>query len=313
MSETAATTLFILLVLTIFASYLGEIVLALLRWRKPAAAPRGPWRRRWRAAVLVLGSLGACCVAYGLWVEPGWVEVTHVRLPLRRMTRTAAAVRVVQVSDLHVDRAPGLELRVPGLVAAERPDLIVFTGDCVNAPAGRERFLACMRALAQIAPLYAVEGNWDVLALGGPNPLPDSPARVLRGEALEVEVRGTRLVLAGASYGEESTLPSLVAMQRPDLPLLVLNHTPDPILELCELGVDAVLAGHTHGGQVRLPLYGALLTLARHGKRFEMGLYRVKDTWLYVNRGVGMEGGLAPRVRFLARPEITVLDLVPGR
>jgi hypothetical protein len=92
---------------------------------------------------------------------------------------------------------------------------------------------------------------------------------------------------------------------------VLLYHAPDPILEMADAGVDVVLSGHTHGGQVRLPFYGALITLARHGKRFDMGLYRVKETWLYVSRGLGMEGGLAPRVRFLARPEITVIDLVP--
>ena len=60
-----------------------------------------------------------------------------------------------------------------------------------------------------------------------------------------------------------------------------------------------------------LPFYGALITLSRFGKRFEAGLYRVEETRLYVNRGVGMEGGRAPRVRFFARPELTVIDLVP--
>ena len=75
-------------------------------------------------------------------------------------------------------------------------------------------------------------------------------------------------------------------------------------------GVDLQLSGHTHGGQVRLPLYGALLTLSAMGKRFEAGLYRLGEMALYVNRGLGMEGGAAPRVRFLCRPEITVFDLL---
>lgn len=313
MSERAVATLFVLLVLTVLAAYAVEIALALGRLRGGPRPRPGPWRRRWRTAVLVLGTLGSACVAWGLWVEPGWLEVRRLELPLARLPPGASPVRLVQVSDLHVDRRPGLEQEVPALVRAERPDLIVFTGDALNAPEGRERLLDCLAALARIAPLYAVEGNWDVLELGAPNPLPASAARLLRGEAVEVEVRGTRLRLLGSAFGEEALLPALVAAQPRETPLIVLQHTPDPILELAALRVDAVLAGHTHGGQVRLPLYGALLTFARHGKRFDMGLYRVQDTWLYVNRGVGMEGGLAPRVRFLARPEITVLDLVPVR
>jgi len=59
-----------------------------------------------------------------------------------------------------------------------------------------------------------------------------------------------------------------------------------------------------------MPLYGALVTFSRFGKRFEAGLYREKDTMLYVNRGIGMEGGV-PRVRFWSRPELTVIELVP--
>ena len=88
------------------------------------------------------------------------------------------------------------------------------------------------------------------------------------------------------------------------------HHYPDEIYEAAKHGVDLYLAGHTHGGQVALPLYGALVTLSRYGKRFEAGLYHVGETALYVSRGIGMEGGTAPRVRFWARPEIAVIDLV---
>ena len=62
-----------------------------------------------------------------------------------------------------------------------------------------------------------------------------------------------------------------------------------------------------------LPLYGALLTLSKFGKRYEAGLYREGATTLYVNRGIGMEGGPAPRVRFWARPEVTVIEIAPAR
>lgn len=58
-----------------------------------------------------------------------------------------------------------------------------------------------------------------------------------------------------------------------------------------------------------LPFYGALVTLSKFGKRYEAGLYHEGDTWLYVNRGIGMEGGPAPRVRFCARPELTILEI----
>ena len=77
------------------------------------------------------------------------------------------------------------------------------------------------------------------------------------------------------------------------------------------LNVDLYLCGHTHGGQIAMPFYGALITMSKFGKKYEAGMYTVGDTILYVNRGIGMDGGPAPRVRFLARPEITVFEIHP--
>ncbi len=78
-------------------------------------------------------------------------------------------------------------------------------------------------------------------------------------------------------------------------PVVFLYHTPDEILDIAATNrVDLYCAGHTHGGQVALPLYGALVTFSKFGKRYESGLYREGQTSLYVNRGLGMEGGLGP-------------------
>ncbi len=310
-SEQALTATFSLLVVTVLAAYGAELALGLLRWRRGKPAPGGRLRRLVRRTVLAAGTLGVGCVAYGWLVEPGWIEVTHVSLPLSGWPPGAPTARLVLISDLHVEAGAGNEERLPALVAAERPDLIVFTGDAINTPAGAPRFLACMQALAAIAPLHAVRGNWDVFDLGGERVLERSAARLLGGVVTRVPLPGVELTLAGLDYGDDATLPGLLAALPPGGPSIVLTHAPDPILELARGGVGAVLCGHTHGGQVRLPGYGALLTLARHGKRFEAGLYRVERTWLYVNRGLGLEGGAAPRVRFLCRPEITVLTLGP--
>jgi uncharacterized protein len=69
------------------------------------------------------------------------------------------------------------------------------------------------------------------------------------------------------------------------------------------------LAGHTHGGQVRMPFYGALLTMSRFDKKYEMGLHTVSGTSLFVSRGIGFEPRM-PRIRFFCRPEIAVIDVV---
>jgi predicted MPP superfamily phosphohydrolase len=92
---------------------------------------------------------------------------------------------------------------------------------------------------------------------------------------------------------------------------IFLYHYPEEVENPALRSADIYLAGHTHGGQVALPFYGALLTLSKFGKKYEAGTYKVGQTTLNVNRGIGMEGGHAPRVRFYARPEITVIDIVP--
>ena len=95
----------------------------------------------------------------------------------------------------------------------------------------------------------------------------------------------------------------------PEAYTLLLYHSPDLIETASSVGVDLYLAGHTHGGQVRLPFYGAVITFSAYGKQYEMGWYEVGATTLYVSRGLGMEGWDAPRMRFLCPPEMEVVEL----
>jgi predicted MPP superfamily phosphohydrolase len=90
---------------------------------------------------------------------------------------------------------------------------------------------------------------------------------------------------------------------------VLLYHSPDIAPQAAEAGIDLYLCGHTHGGQIRLPLFGALITSSKLGKRYEMGCHTVGNMTLYVSRGIGMEGGSAPRARFLCPPEITLWTL----
>ncbi|MDQ5837743.1 MAG: metallophosphoesterase [Acidobacteriota bacterium] len=240
----------------------------------------------------------------------GWVEK-----PARATLR---AERVVHISDLHCDPEPRLEERLPDLVAAERPDLIVFTGDSLNSPGGLPVLRKLLPRLASIAPTYAVRGNWDTAFWRREQLFEGTGVVELKKGAARVDVAGTSLWVAGAPFASLAEppdgVPSGIKNALREVPseafTLFLYHTPDLILEAAETGrVDLYCAGHTHGGQVALPFYGALVTLSKFGKRYESGLHRERDTWLYVNRGIGMEGGPAPRVRFLARPEVTVIEL----
>lgn len=92
---------------------------------------------------------------------------------------------------------------------------------------------------------------------------------------------------------------------------IFLYHFPDLVEELSGQNVNLYLCGHTHGGQIALPLYGAVVTLTKFNKKYEKGVYIVGDTIMYVNRGIGVDRFPFPKVRFLAKPEIAVFDIVP--
>jgi predicted MPP superfamily phosphohydrolase len=300
------------LAVVVFVYYLAASILVrrILR-RMRGQDDRPPRRVVWfRRIVLSLAALGTLCILYGFAVEPYWPQVTYVRITSPKRKPGARPVRIVHISDLHSDPKVRLEERLPSLVAAQRPDLIVFTGDAINSPEGLPVFRRCVARLAAIAPTFVVRGNWDVWYWSGLDLFGDTGVRELRGEAATVEVGGTQIAVAGVPYDREHAIgPVLSALPR-DAFSVFLYHTPDEIAAVAGR-VDLYCAGHIHGGQIALPFYGALITLSKYGKRFESGLYRVRGTWLYVNRGIGMEGGRMPRVRFWARPEVTVIDIGP--
>ncbi|HEX7317853.1 MAG TPA: metallophosphoesterase [Pyrinomonadaceae bacterium] len=320
MGESTAVLLFVCAVAAVYLFAACAFVRMLLR-RFGSLEPATRAGRIAERGSLVLAAVGLVCFAYGYFVEPYWPQVTHVRVESVKLKGARRPVRVVHISDLHCDPEPRLEERLPDLIAAERPDLIVYTGDSLNSPEGLPVLRKLLPRLAAVAPTYAVRGNWDTAYWRRQELFEGTGVVELKKEAARVDVAGTSLWVAGAPFaamddppngvpsGFENTLKDVP----PDAFTLFLYHTPDLILEAAATNrVDLYCAGHTHGGQVALPLYGALVTLSKFGKKYESGLHREGQTWLYVTRGVGMEGGPAPRVRFFARPEVTVIELVPG-
>ncbi len=283
--------------------------LVLRRFGKLGAPSR--LQLRMQRIVFALAAVGVVCMAYGYFIEPYWLSVTRVRLASAKLPRGARPIRLIHISDLHSDPKVRLEERLPDVIAAERPDLIVFTGDSLNSPAGLPVLRSCLTRLAQVAPTFVVKGNWDAWFWREQNLFEGTGVRELKNEALRFAVGGASLWIAGVPVGGEHKLDETLDALPPEAFKLFLYHYPDLIDEVAAKKIDLYCAGHTHGGQVALPLYGALVTLSKFGKRYEAGQYRVGETTLYVNRGIGMEGGPAPRVRFWARPEVTLIEITP--
>ncbi|HEY9868522.1 MAG TPA: metallophosphoesterase [Candidatus Obscuribacterales bacterium] len=290
------------------AVFLIEMVVKRLRRQHVLRKGWSAWLRR---SVLVLAATGVACMAYGYFVEPYWPDVTRTTVATPRLPAGSRPIRIVHISDLHCDPVPRLEERLPDLVKRQHPDLILFTGDAINSPAGLPVFRRCLTELSAIAPTYAVRGNWDAFYWNDLDLFGKTGALELKGEAISLTVNGNRLCVAGAPVGQPGAKEKALSAVPPGMLSIFLYHYPSAIVEAAQAKIDLLCAGHTHGGQVALPLYGALITLSKLGKQYEAGLYRLQDTWIYVTRGIGMEGGPAPRVRFCARPEISVIDLVP--
>ncbi|HLF93755.1 MAG TPA: metallophosphoesterase [Planctomycetota bacterium] len=221
--------------------------------------------------------------------------------------------RLVHLSDLHLERTGRRERRMIELVREAKPDLILLTGDYMNVREGAVALGEVLRALGEVAPVYGVPGNWDTKFETG-RLFQMAGATLLVDDTALIERDGRKLRLVGQEVDPKKPLRELLRGLDDGATTIFMHHKPDAVddLRAREPGqrVDLFLCGHTHGGQVRLPLWGAVITLSKYHKRYECGLYDVEGVPMYVSRGVGCEGSSAPRVRFLCRPEVAVIDLV---
>ena len=261
--------------------------------------------------ILSLAFIGLLCIGYGYFIEPNSLAVSRVEIPTSKLPHGKRAIRLVHFSDLHSDPRPRLEPALVQAIAAEHPDAILFTGDSINSPAGLPVLRECISALAKIAPTFVVRGNWDTGHWPSIDLFGGTGAKELNGEAVRLLVDGMPIWIAGLAFDNTGALPTTVQQIPASEFSVVLYHSPDLMRKVREQMVDLFCAGHTHGGQVALPFYGAMVTMSNTGKQYEAGLYHEMATWLYVNRGIGMEGGPAPRVRFWSQPELTVIDIRP--
>jgi len=263
---------------------------------------------------IILHSLalaGIVCLAYSYFIEPYWIEVRTVTIATEKFKNTD--LRIVQISDLHCDRTVRNENRMVDIINSLKPDIIVFTGDSLNVPDALPGFKEVMARLKAGIGKYAVRGNFDVWFWKDLDLFGETGFKVLDKETVRLSKNGEAFCITGLSCEYRGKIPKIFVNSAGGCYSIFLHHYPDLIEDVKDASFDLDLAGHTHGGQVALPFYGALITLSKYGKKYESGKYIVGPTVLYVNRGIGLEGGAAPRIRFWSRPEITIFDITPKR
>ncbi|MGD2206379.1 MAG: metallophosphoesterase, partial [Anaerolineae bacterium] len=203
-------------------------------------------------------------MAQGTLIEPFSLQVTHVEVPTAKLCNPGTPLHIVQLSDLHVERLTRRDRALPSLVAGLNPDLIVLTGDFLSTsynddPRAVVDLRELLRQLRAPVGIYAVWGTQEVdfPHVLGPV-LNDLGITVLEDQAIEVTAHGDRLWLMGLSCTRDlarggAKLRALLADAPAEAFTVLLHHTPDLMPQAASLDVDLYLAGHTHGGQWRVP------------------------------------------------------------
>jgi len=289
----------------------------------PHNQPKAPISRR---RFLFGGACaGAGLALYGGEVERHWIELTRRDVFLPGLSAAFDGFRIAQLSDIHLDEftEPFLLTDAIHRLNSMSPDAVFVTGDFVTCgilPAKLAIGSAwqCANLLNQIEcpHRYAVVGNHDVLLSRAAviESLLANGITVLDNAYLPIERPGARFWLAGVDDPVEGLpLPELAIPESirnvPHEPIVLLCHAPDYVDDLLATpegrALSLMLSGHTHGGQVRIPLIGAM-NLPPLGRKYVEGWFHFGNLQLYVNRGLGTVG--IP-VRFNCPPEIALLTL----
>lgn len=248
------------------------------------------------------------------FIEPNWIEVTHTIIKTPKWDKGARPLKIIQLSDLHIEKLGYREKNAINIVKNLKPDIIVLTGDYKNFDKGIPAVRQFMKSMNARYGVYAVDGNWTPMPSAA-KLVTGTGVRMLNYNSAYIKTASGKLRLIGVPWHEYKLRYPHIPMKnlKPDEYVILLCHMPGISLHTPP-GIDLILAGHTHGGQVRLPYLESTLYLNRINRHNQSGLSRLNNgTYLYVNRGIGMEGGWAPRIRFRCRPEISVITIRPEK
>lgn len=278
-------------------------------------------KHRWLKLLAVLLALAA---AGGFWLN--WqlwgLQVTETDVPVHGLPEGFEGLRVVHLSDLHGHEYGADSRELLALVAEQKPDLIVMTGDMIDQESQLSMLPALARGLAAIAPTYYVTGNHEwglgtsvVKQLKGV--LEQCGVTVLSNEYKVLERNNDWLILAGVDdpngFADQTTPEELYAAiqaQYPSRRTVLLAHRNDRFDQYAAAGYDLVLSGHGHGGIVRLPFTDGLLGTGRElFPTWTAGVYTLGDSTLFVSRGLGNNTTPGPGFRLFNRPDLAVLVL----
>jgi hypothetical protein len=284
-----------------------------------------PDRRRFlQQTALTLSVAPFVAGTYGFFYGRLNLETTHQRISLRRLPKAFEGFRIVQLSDLHI--SPFMtadEIRKYVAIANQlNGDMVVLTGDfLLYDPAAQAAVVEVLSALKAPFGVFGCLGNHEYMTKTEESItrlFAGQHIRILRQERIPIQSNGEALNLIGVDYEQgrfskdheghvvDRYMQSCEKLVLPDTTNILLNHNPNAFDRAADLGVDLMLTGHTHGGQLSLEFAYRGLCLSRLATPYVSGWYEKRGSQAYVNRGIGT---ISPPIRIGARPEITVFEL----
>jgi predicted MPP superfamily phosphohydrolase len=277
--------------------------------------------RRWkrlRIALVAILLLIFCVVGWTFFIGPNRLVIREETLAIERWPRALSNLKIAVLSDIHAGGSFIDERKLRQIVERTnqlQPDLIVICGDYISGGRSHhemdpEKFAPLLKDFRAPLGVYSVLGNHDWWFDGERvrRALEANGIKVLENEVATVETRGTSFWLVGLAdlWTRPQRVETTIANVPAGVPLIAITHNPDIFPQLPQ-GVSLLLAGHTHGGQVRLPLIGTIVSVSRFGERYVSGHIVENGRHLFVTTGIGTS--IYP-VRFGVPPEIVLLTII---
>jgi predicted MPP superfamily phosphohydrolase len=308
--------------LVAIAVLLGLLLFLVREVRRPPGPPewgrRPVWRKRLRILLSAVLLLIAFVVFWGFFIEPNRLIVHEETIAIDNWPRELDGLRIAVISDIHAGGSFIDDKKLHSIVDKTNqlhPELIVILGDYMSSNGRTSRRIepeiigAALKNLNAPFGTYSVLGNHDVWYNAGRvrAGLEQNGIKVLDNQVVQIQVRGVPLWLVGLAdlWTREQKIAATIAEVPQGQPMIALTHNPDIFPRLPQR-VPLLLAGHTHGGQVRFPFIGSVVQASEFGDRYERGHIFENHHHLFVTTGIGTS--IVP-VRFGVTPEIVLLTL----
>jgi predicted MPP superfamily phosphohydrolase len=250
---------------------------------------------------------------YGVTLRRWWFLTERIDVPIPGLDPRFDGYRIAHLSDLHIGSLTPdwWARRWIERANLEKPDAVAVTGDLVTSGvAFHETIANLIGELRARDGVFCAMGNHDYFGDGEPliSLLEARGARVLRNEGVLLQRQDASMYLAGIddTWTRRANLDKALEHRPPQTPTIMLAHDPDTFFRIAERGVELVLSGHTHGGQIAVPFLARWINASKLAHHFHLGLYRLGNATLYVHPGLGTTG---PPIRLGVAPAVVMLTL----